>query len=244
MERSGRNSSRASRLHDSVVVSITQLNEPMHLLISLIAVGGIASHTRPDTIIAMPLRSAPVMDGRISEREYGDYPIRIQTGAGDARVWVARHGGFIYIAAVLPDSTFYWGDDFVVSLDADGSADASPQPGDRQWYLRRTLDSSVAFAAVAGRWNIPGQQPPALGATRHAPDWDVASASSPSGWSVELRVRDGVIPASGGALPRLAFRTYNDGPNGWWSWPEPPAGTPAQRVERSPQLWMPVRRGP
>lgn len=75
----------------------------------------------------------------------------------------------------------------------------------------------------------------------HESIWDVASTSSPSGWSAEMRVRDGVIAASGNALPRLAFRTYNDGPNGWWSWPEPPAGTPAQRVERSPQLWMPVR---
>lgn len=215
----------------------------MNLLLSLIALSGVRMAPPSDTIAMTTLRAAPTMDGRVGDREYGDQPIRVQTGAGDARVWVARHGGFIYIAATLPDSTFYWGDDFVVSLDADGSADASPQPGDRQWYLRRTLDSSVVFAAVAGRWNTPGQQPPALGTTRHDADWDVASGSSPSGWSVELRIRDGVIPASG-ALPRLAFRTYNDGPNGWWSWPDPPAGTPAQRVERSPQLWVPIRRLP
>jgi hypothetical protein len=38
-------------------------------------------------------------------------------------------------------------------------------------------------------------------------------------------------------MPRIAFRTYNSGPRGWWSWPAPPAGTPAQRVERDPRLW-------
>jgi hypothetical protein len=228
----------------ATVVLLTQLHESMNLLIALIALGGIAFDTPPDTITVMALPAAPTMDGRVGDREYGDQPIRIQAGGGDAHVWVARHGGFIYIAATLPDSTFYWGDDFVVSLDADGSADASPQPGDRQWYLRRTLDSSVVFAAVTGSWNTPGQQPPMLGSTRHDADWDVASASSRTGWSVELRVRDGVLAASGGALPRLAFRTYNNGPNGWWSWPEPPAGTPAQRVERSPEFWVPLRRAP
>jgi hypothetical protein len=214
----------------------------MNILVPLILIRGLALPTPPDTIDVMTLRDAPVMDGRVGDREYGEQSIRIQTAAGDARVWVARHDGFVYIAATLPDSTFYWGDDFVVSLDANGSADNTPQPGDRQWYLRRTLDSSIVSAATSGRWNTAGQEPAALGSTRHGADWDVASSSSPSGWSVELRIRNSVMATSSAALPRIAFRTYNDGPNGWWSWPQSPAGTPAQRVERSPQLWTPLRQ--
>jgi len=213
----------------------------MNLLISLAALSGLTTHAPADTIDAATLRAAPVMDGRVAEREYGDQPIRITTAAGVARVWLARHDGFVYIAAALPDSTFYWGDDFVVSLDANGSADASPQPGDRQWYLRRTLDSSIVSTAVSGRWNTPGQEPPMLGPVRRGEDWDVASSSSSSSWTVELRIRDAAFGASSTAPPRIAFRTYNDGPNGWWSWPEPASGTPAQRVERSPQLWTPIR---
>jgi hypothetical protein len=213
----------------------------MSFLASLAALSGLVSFTPSDTLDLAPVRAAPVIDGRVADQEYGEPPISIRTGAGDVRVWIARHGGFVYIAASLPDSTFYWGDDFVVSLDANGSSDAAPQAGDRQWYLRRTLDSSVVSLATAGRWNTPGQPFPMLGAKRHDADWDVASTASASGWSVELRIRDAVLDAPATALPRIAFRTYNDNPNGWWSWPEPAAGTPAQRVERSPALWTPIR---
>lgn len=192
--------------------------------------------TMPDTIVVAAAPKAPVLDGRVSDAEYGGVVRRIETAAGGVRVWVAQHGGFIYVAADLPDTSFYWGDDFVVSLDANGSADASPQTGDRQWYLRRVLDSSVVSVASGGRWNTPGQPQAKLGAARGGDDWSVASASTTSGWAVELRVRESVLDASV-ALPRIAFRTYNDNPSGWWSWPSPPTGAPAQRVERSPDLW-------
>ena len=99
----------------------------MNFLVSFAALNGLTTHALADTIDAATLRAAPVMDGRVAEREYGDQPIRITTAAGVARVWLARHDGFVY------------------------------------------------------------------------------------------------------------------GPNGWWSWPEPASGTPAQRVERSPQLWTPIR---
>jgi len=163
----------------------------------------------------------------------------LHTTAGDVRVWTVRHGGFLYITAVLPDSTFYWGDDFVLSLDPNGSADASPQSGDRQWYLRRTIDSSIVASASGGRWSTPGQPVPMLGATRHHADWDVASTSSSNGWIIELRICENAVKP-GGASPRIAFRTYNDAPQGWWSWPAPAAGVPAQRVERSPSDWRPI----
>jgi hypothetical protein len=192
-----------------------------------------------DSLAIPTIATAPVVDGRADDREYGAPALHLTTAAGDVRIWMSRSNGFIHIAAAIPDTSFYWGDDFVISLDADGSADASPQTGDRQWYLRRTLDSSVVFAAQGGRWETPGSAAPMLGATRRGEDWDVASTSSASGWMVELRVRESSVKA-GAKPPRIAFRTYNDGPRGWWSWPAPSQGAPAQRVERSPELWVPI----
>jgi hypothetical protein len=193
-----------------------------------------------DTLDVARLPVAPVVDGRANEREYGKPTLEFSTAAGNVRVWVGQHGDFIHLAAVVPDSTFYWGDDFVVSVDPDGSGGASPGIGDRQWYLRRVLDSSVATVADHGRWYSRGNEPPMLGATRHQPDWDVASTSSATEWTVELRIRTAAVKAGTGA-PRIAFRTYNDRPSGWWSWPAPPPGEPAQRVEQSPALWVPLR---
>ena len=205
---------------------------PIHIALML-ATGPV------DSVPVQSLKTAPVIDGRVDEREYGAPAVRITTTTGDVRVWIARHNGFVYVAAALPDTSFYWGDDFVVSLDADGSADTSPQTGDRQWYLRRTLDSSVVLSAQGGRWEAPGQNTPSLGSTRRGADWDVASTSNDTAWFVELRVRESSIK-SGAGTPRIAFRTYNSNPRGWWSFPSPPNGTPAQRVERSPNLWLPL----
>jgi len=192
-----------------------------------------------DTIVVTALPRAPVLDGRVGDNEYGRVVSRIATAAGDVRVWIARHGGSLYIAAAMPDTSYYWGDDFVVSLDANGSGDTSPQAGDRQWYLRRLLDSSVVSLAASGRWKSPGQPDPMLGTSRRGPDWEVASSSTTSGWSIELRVRESAFDTNG-APSRIAFRTYNDNPRGWWSWPAPPSGAPPQRVERSPDLWAAI----
>jgi hypothetical protein len=194
----------------------------------------------PDTLNVARLASAPVMDGRVGDRAYGLPTLQFCTAAGSVRVWLGRHDDFLYIAADLPDSTFYWGDDLVVSIDPAGRGGDSPAAGDRQWYLRRVLDSSVVAVAESGRWYSRGHEPAALGATRHHAEWDVASSSSPKGWMVELRVRTTVIKP-GAAAPRLALRTYNDQPAGWWSWPAPPVGMSPQRVERTPALWIPLR---
>lgn len=90
----------------------------------------------------------------------------------------------IYFAATIPDSTFHWGDDFVVSLDPNGSGGGSPGAGDQQWYLRRVLDSIVVALAENGRWYSQGHEPPMLGSSRHDADWDVASTSSSSEWTI------------------------------------------------------------
>ena len=212
----------------------------IELIFAAVVAGvGAAQTQRAETLVVRTSPAAPIIDGRVDRSEYGSPNIHFATAAGDVDIWVVRNAGFVYVAATLPDSSFYWGDDFVISLDADGSADSSPQTGDRQWYLRRTLDSGAVFFAANGRWETPGQPAPLLGALRHNGEWDVASSSSTSSWSVELRVRESIVKPGAGT-PRIAFRTYNSAPRGWWSWPPPPAGIPAQRVEREPQLWIPI----
>ena len=203
-------------------------------------IGSPATTRATDTLRVARLAHAPALDGHIQPGEYGAASLELATGAGTARVWLGRHDAYLYVAADLPDSTFYWGDDFVVSIDPAGRGGQTPPMGGRQWYLRRVLDSSIVSTASAGRWSAPGQQPSALGRTRQGTDWSVASASSPTGWTVELRIRVAAVDVGPGA-PRLALRTYNDGPSGWWSWPAPPPGVPAQRVERTPDLWAPIR---
>jgi D-alanyl-D-alanine dipeptidase len=214
-------------------------------LISALCCSLIQTVTRSaaDTVDVISLLRAPVLDGQVGTNEYGAPTLHIATPAGAVRVWVVRHEGFVYVAADLPDTTFYWGDDFVVSLDADGFAGPSPGVNDRQWYLRRTMDSSVVSVVTspaAGRWRQADEESARLGPVRHDRDWDVATSSLPSGWAVELRVRADVVKP-GAAAPRLALRTYNNKPHGWWSWPRAPTGVPAQRVERMPDLWAPLR---
>lgn len=193
-----------------------------------------------DTLRVARLADAPTLDGQVSEQEHGPVAFELETASGRVRVWIGQHTDFVYVAADIPDSTFYWGDDFVVSLDPTGRGGANPTTGSRQWYLRRVLDSSFTATAEAGRWFSPGHDPAVLGTTRHHADWDVASRSSPTGWMVELRIRIAGVKVGPNA-PRLAFRTYNDRPVGWWSWPSPPPGVPPQCVERMPDLWIPLR---
>jgi hypothetical protein len=175
------------------------------------------------------LPRAPFLDGDI--REFASPTFAIAKPDTSVRVWVARHGESLYVAADLPDTSYYWGDDFVVSLDADGSGGEAPGDGDRQWYLRRDVDSSVVATASGGRWNFPAP----LGAVRRGKDWEVASRSTARGWSVELR-----LSAPFGERRRIAFRTYDSAPQGWWSWPAPPESTRATVVERRPNLWEPL----
>jgi len=201
----------------------------------------LAAPASPDTL-TIPLRQAPPhLDGQLESNEYGLAAIHLPTASGRVDIWLSRTPGWIHLAAFLPDTSFYWGDDLVISLDPDGSGGARPGAGDRQWYLRRVLDSTRIFVSSGGRWISAGQEPPALGPVRADPDWELAANSSHSGWTVELRIRQGAFATASTAPPRLGLRTYNDQPSGWWSWPEPPVGIPARRVEQTPDLWIPVR---
>jgi len=177
-----------------------------------------------------PLTVPPVVDGDLGPLVSTRPTLSIAKGDSAVRVWVGRSGPNLYVSADLPDTSYYWGDDFVVSFDPDGSGGAAPGQGDRQWYLRRDVDSSVVATAANGRWGSPAT----IGKNHRGEDWEAAARSTARGWSVELRFR---APAAG--KPRIAFRTYDSAPKGWWSWPAPPESTRATRVERSPDLWAP-----
>lgn len=210
------------------------------MLASLVACLACALSLSPasDTL-RLPVQQTPWARDSLSGRS-APSTLRIPTSAGEVEVWVERSPAWIRLFAVLPDTSFYWGDDLVISLDPDGSGGTAPGAGDRQWYVRRVPDSSRVFVSTGGRWMTPGVEPQPLGPVRVAPEWELAVQSSPTQWTVELRIRVGDFATSSAALPRLALRSYNDQPRGWWSWPLPPADVRAQRVEHSPDLWVPV----
>lgn len=186
--------------------------------------------------VAQTLTTAPKLDGIVRIAEYGSSVGFITKPDGDVSVRFARHRGYLFIAAEIPDSSYYWGDDLVISIDPDGSGGSVPSAGDRQWYIRRTTDSSVVVVApgVSGRWY--SAQPAVLGMNRAGDEWELASSSSQRGWIIELRIRESILDSH----PRIAFRTYDDKPQGWWTLPKPPENVPAQRVERTPDYWLPL----
>ena len=142
-----------------------------------------------DSIVARSIVQAPVLDGRVSDREYGTPTVRFATAEGEVRVWVVRHGGFLHVAGTLPDSTFYWGDDFVISLDPLGDRTPGPGHDDTQWYFRRVLDSSVVNRGRHGRWMAPSDDPDwRLGKERSGDGWEVRGSSDAAGWSLELKL--------------------------------------------------------
>ncbi|HZN98951.1 MAG TPA: hypothetical protein VFB61_14545, partial [Gemmatimonadales bacterium] len=65
----------------------------------------------PDTLwvrpIDRPLSLAPIIDSV----SLGSPQVRIRTGQGTALVWLLRARDTVFLAASIPDSTFYWGDD-------------------------------------------------------------------------------------------------------------------------------------
>jgi hypothetical protein len=89
----------------------------------------------------------------------------------------------------LQDSTFYWGDDFVLSVDPLGDRTPGPGHDDVQWYIRRVRDSSVVYQGRHGRWMPPGDDPDwRLDDLREETSWEVKTASDAKGWSVEIRL--------------------------------------------------------
>lgn len=194
-----------------------------------------------DTLRVAALDRAPTFDGRADRAEYGAPTVELERAAGSVLVWVRSDSATVYIAAWMPDRTFYWGDDLVLSLDTQGDAAEGPQHDDFQWYFRRVLDSSVVLRGEAGKWRMPRDDPDwRLGEEREGGGWQVRSASDTTGWSLEFRLDLAYFREARGRPPRLAFRTYDDDPQGWVAWPAAPGGRHPTETERRPARWAPV----
>jgi hypothetical protein len=189
--------------------------------------------------VAVPVRSVDSPPAfPLSGVALGHPSVRIETGQGVASIWLLRTPDSAFVVARIPDSTYYWGDDLVISLDVSGNAGPVPGHDDFQWYFRRDLDSSVVYRGRAGRWEAPRGDPDwRLGPSREGGGWTVNGRSERAGWSLVLRL-DGVwLDGEPGRRPRIAFRVYDDSPGGWFTWPSPAGGRQPTQVERVPDLW-------
>lgn len=196
-----------------------------------------------DTARVRAIPHPPLPDTRIDTVALGEPRLRIRTGQGTALVWLLRAADTLFIAASIPDSTPYWGDDFVLSLDTQGDGAPSPQHDDFQLDFRRVLDSSVVYRGRNGRWEPPRNDPDwRLGADRSGGGWEVSGHNDGRGWSVLVRLDPAWFADEDGRRPRIALRIYDDAPGGWFTWPLPRGGTPPTMVERTPALWAPLER--
>jgi hypothetical protein len=194
-----------------------------------------------DTLRIRPAASAPAFDGVVTASEYEAPVLEMPTAQGGVRVWALRVADTVFLAARLRDSTFYWGDDLVISIDPLGDRTPGPGHDDTQWYIRRATDSSVVFQGRHGRWMPPGDDPDwRLGAARAEGGWELKTASDAEGWSVELRLPLEWFGDSTGRQARIAFRTYDDAPHAWYAWPEPQRGERPTVIERLPERWAVV----
>jgi hypothetical protein len=196
-----------------------------------------------DALTVRAIPHPPPPDARIDTLELGPPSVRIRTGQGSALVWLVRAADTLFIAASVPDSTPYWGDDFVVSLDTRGDGAPSPQHDDFQLDFRRVLDSSVVYRGRNGRWEPPRGDPDwRLGAERSGGGWEVSGRNDVRGWSVLIRLDPAWLEGEAGRRPRIAFRIYDNAPGGWFAWPVSPRAASPTMVERTPALWAPLRR--
>jgi hypothetical protein len=194
-----------------------------------------------DTLRISRALVAPVFDGVATEAEYGTPAVTLATRQGMVRVWAVRLGDTAFVAAHLQDSTFYWGDDFVVSIDPLGDRTPAPGHDDVQWYIRRVLDSSVVYQGRHGRWMPPNDDPDwRLGDLREETSWTVKSATDRAGWSVEIRLPLEWFGDRTGRRARVAVRVYDDAPYAWYAWPSPLEGERPTRIEQLPERWAVV----
>ncbi len=194
-----------------------------------------------ETLHIRALSHAPRFSGHVDSLEYGSPSLMISKPSGLVRVWVLRWRHDVYIAALIDDATPYWGDDFVVSLDPLGDRSAAPDQDDRQWYFRRVLDSSVVFSGLDGRWRPPKDDPRGrMGAQRSGRRWAVREVSDRGRWSLVLKLDVRWFTRSVLRRPGLGFRTFDDSPAGWYTWPATPPGLGVRDLERRPDLWAVV----
>jgi hypothetical protein len=190
-----------------------------------------------DTVAVRLVESVPA-DAGSSAKALGEPSLRISTGQGAASIWLLRTRDSAFVLARIPDSTHYWGDDLVISLDVSGDRGTVPGHDDFQWYFRRALDSSVVYRGRGSRWEAPRGDPDwRLGASREGGGWTVGSRSDSAGWWLVLRLDGAWLQGEAGRRPGIAFRVYDDSPSGWFAWPAPAGGRQPAGVEGVPDLW-------
>jgi hypothetical protein len=190
-----------------------------------------------DTVTVRLIESVPADVGS-SEAALGEPSLRIGTAQGAAAIWLLRTHDSVFVIARTSDSTYYWGDDLVISLDVSGDRGTTPGHDDFQWYFRRALDSSIIYRGRGGRWEAPRGDPDwRLGASREGGGWTVGSRSEAAGWWLVLRLDGAWLQGEAGRRPGIAFRVYDDSPSGWFAWPAPESGRQPVSVERSPDVW-------
>jgi hypothetical protein len=196
---------------------------------------------QPDTLRIAASSAEPTFDGVVSEAEYGAPTVVIPRAQGAVRIWAVESQAAVYLAVQLPDTSFYWGDDVVISLDVWGDRGPAPGHDDFQWYFRRVLDSSVVYRGEQGKWRAPRDDPDwRLGAEREGGGWEVRSASDGRGWSLEFRLDRAYFLEAKQGTPAIALRVYDDAPHGWHTWPVMAGVRHPTEVERRPELWIPV----
>lgn len=201
----------------------------------------LAGHSAADTLGLRRMDREPTLEA-LHPAVLGDPSVVITTGQGQARLWLLRTSEAVYLAASIPDTTYYWGDDLVISLDLEGDGATEPGHDDFQWYFRRLLDSSVVYRGRGGRWAPPRGDPDwRLGTERSGGGWEVSARGTHAGWSLLLRLDPQWLEGRPGRLPAIAFRIFDDDPSGWYAWPLPPPGVQPGSVEDDPSLWVPVR---
>ncbi len=182
------------------------------------------------------VESVPATAGSIGS--LGEPSVRIRTGQGTAEIWLLRTRDSAFVAARIADSTYYWGDDLVISLDVSGNGGTVPGHDDFQWYFRRALDSSVVYRGRGGRWEAPRGDPDwRLAASREGGGWTVDGRSDTAGWSLLMRLDGAWFNGEAGRRPGIAFRVYDDSPGGWFAWPAPGPGQQPAAVEAVPDRW-------
>lgn len=192
----------------------------------------------PETLLIRTIERPPPPGVALDSARYGLPQVRIPTRQGTALVWLFRASDTVFVAASVPDSTPFWGDDFVLSLDTRGDGAPSPEHDDFQLDFRRVLDSSVVYRGRNGRWQPPGDDPDwRLGAERSGGGWEVNALDDRVTWNLILRLDPAWLEGREGRLPRLAFRIYDNSPSGWYAWPLPQGSAPPTTVELTPALW-------
>ena len=198
----------------------------------------LALQAAPGDVAPVRLVDSPPRDAAPGASALGDPSVRLATGQGAAEIWLLRTHDSAFVAARIPDSTYYWGDDLVISLDISGDRGRIPGHDDFQWYFRRSLDSSVVYRGRGGRWEAPRGDPDwRLGTSREGGGWTVDSRSDAGGWWLVLRLDGEWFRGEGERRPGIAFRVYDDSPGGWFAWPAPEVGRQPAAVEGVPDLW-------